>query len=95
MPQAALVDAANEVVANATPAEVEIAAGNGTPAQVSAVRTKLANKAITKAGALRAAKTFLPYAGAYAAGAATSPLYQRVRSRLPAGFQKRLSGWGI
>lgn len=41
----ALVAAANHVVANADPVDVERAAGNGTPAQVEQSRMKLANRA--------------------------------------------------
>lgn len=41
-----LVAAANEVVANADPRDVEHAAGNGTPYQVEAAREKLGKKAL-------------------------------------------------
>ena len=73
------MDAANEVVANATPEEVEVLAGNGTPAQVSAARNHAAKRA------LRAVGKYLPdgalpvgtAAGGYLAGLATAPALRR------------------
>ena len=62
IPKRALVHAANEVVANADPVDVERAAGNGTRAQVEGARSKLA------ARALDFAKRYGPAAGGLAAG---------------------------
>ncbi|RYF03204.1 MAG: hypothetical protein EOO40_12455, partial [Deltaproteobacteria bacterium] len=52
--------AANAVVADADPIDVERAAGNGTPAQVEGARIKLANRA----------KKWLPSIGKYGLAAA-------------------------
>lgn len=57
-----LVAAANEVVANADPRDVEHAAGNGSPYQVEAAREKLGKKAL----ALSAGSFALGLGGGYA-----------------------------
>ena len=75
----ALVATANDVVANADPVDVERAAGNGTPTQVAASRSKLASR-VVKA---------LPYAGALglagAAGIGGTLLAQKYGHKIPFG----------
>lgn len=70
------MDAANEVVANATPEEVEVLAGNGTPAQVSAARNHAAKRALRAVGKYLPDGA-LPAVGGYAAGLATAPALRR------------------
>ena len=69
--------AANDVVANAHPEDVELAAGNGPPHLVEKVRAKLAKHALATAGG-----SFV--AGAIA-GAGAKPLYNR--------FSPTVKGW--
>lgn len=60
----ALVAAANDVVANAHPAEVELAAGNGPPELVERTRSKLAKQAMDLIGQHKTTLAALGGAGA-------------------------------